>query len=366
MRSPFAIPALALLLLVAPAAAEPTAEAPPPPAGASRVALGLPNPLRASRFDVELAYTPGVPTQGEDLTSAHLGFALQPRWAFVDTETDWAWVGARIGWGLELLDDDTTTSPRRVRFDDLELQLAYSRTVARTERGLSLLIGPRVAVAFPTSPESRGGGVYTHTSLGAGVDLHLPLLRGPWLSGALFSISGAWQHAFGKLPANSILGAPVVYETPAGPMPMGIGLLDQGRFFGGGDLPGRGQGSLVAAAWIHLFHDLSLGTAWGFAQGEPLTYGGCVLIGSSSSCTDTKTTFPSPTTIFDVGLGYAIADLVWIAAGYDNTHAVLPNPSSSNGFFHSADARLYFQVSLLGDGIFAAATRPAPPAPPPR
>jgi hypothetical protein len=162
-----------MLLAAVPAAAQTTAEA-PPPAGASRVALGLPNPLRASRFDVDLAFTVPGKTIGADGFSARLGFAVVPRWAFVDTATDWAWAGARVGWGVELTNSDTTSRLGRVQVEDVELQAGYSRTVARTPGGLALLLGPRVAVALPASLESRAAGVYVHTSLGAGVDLHVP------------------------------------------------------------------------------------------------------------------------------------------------------------------------------------------------
>lgn len=342
---------LAMLLAAVPAAAQTTAEA-PPPAGASRVALGLANPLRASRFDVDLAFTVPGKTIGSDGFSARLGFAVVPRWAFVDTATDWAWAGARVGWGVELANSDTTAGLGRVRVEDVEVQAAYSRTVARTPGGLALLLGPRVAVALPASTESRAAGVYVHTSLGAGVDLHLPLGRGPWLSGALISVSGAWQHALGT-HASSVGGPPLMLDLTA-PRPSGVGLLDQSRFFAGGDPPGRGKGSLVAAAWIHLFHDLSLGSAWGFAQGEPVTYQlGC---SPGIACGAPETRWPQPMTIFDVALGYAIADLVWVAVGYDNTRVTEGQPGT-NGFFHSADARAYFQISLLGDGVFAAASR---------
>jgi hypothetical protein len=63
------------------------------------------------------------------------------------------------------------------------------------------------------------------------------------------------------------------------------------------------------------------------------------------------------TTIFDLSLGYAIADVVWISVGYDNTTVSLNNSGKGYGVFRSPDAQLYLQISVLADGVLAKARR---------
>src|SRR5689334_11057220 len=124
---------LPAILAVSLAAAEGRAEEPEsparPPAGAAKAGLGAMNPLRTSRFDVALGST--LPGQrdlgGAPVRLVGLHFALVPRWSFVDTKDDWAWVGAKLGllaeWG-----PDNTFAPLP---DDVELHGAYSRTLVR-------------------------------------------------------------------------------------------------------------------------------------------------------------------------------------------------------------------------------------------
>lgn len=354
-----ALLAVTLLVFAGTAQAQAPVDGAVPPSGASRVGLGLSNPLRTSRFDATLGLSPatfgGGSAQSSDDVRAEVVFAFVPRWSFVSTATDWAWVGARVAWSVTATGADDSTKRKAVAFEDVELDAAYNRTFARTAGGLVLLGGPRLGVAFPSSPISRASSVYVRTSLGIGADLHVPLRGGDWLPGAFVSASGIWQHAFGASQTPGF-GLAVGASPPA---PVGAALLDQNRFFAGASIPNGGQVSALLSAWLMIYRGLSLGSTWGFTGGyaKPLvtmptciqTSAGCVPLTPSSS--------PPilPTTVFDVALGYAIADVVWVAVGYDNTSTRVDSAGKRYGVFYSPDARLYLQVMVLADGVFAKA-----------
>jgi hypothetical protein len=225
-------------------------EAPAPP-GASRVGLGLPNPLRTSRFDATLGISPpsGDPQSpdGARGASAEGVFALVPRWSFVNTATHWAWVGARIAWDVTAESDDEATRKSSVAFRDVELDIAYSRTLARTADGLVLLAGPRIGVALPASPRSRASSVYLRTSVGLGADLHVPLARGNWFPGLFVSASGAWEYAFGASPPA---GLDVSFLAAADAPPLGLASMDQNRFFAGAAIPNGGRLTAMLGTWL--------------------------------------------------------------------------------------------------------------------
>jgi hypothetical protein len=346
-------------------AEEPPAPPPPPdpPTGAARVALGLRDPLRTSRFDVTAS---GPGPQGRDLDArfAEVRFALAPRWSFVDTSTDWAWVGARVGWRVEtLLGSNEVSSSTHVVVDDVELHVAYSRTLALGEGGAQLLLGPRAGLAFPSSPASQASSIWFRGSLGLGVDLHAPLMHGDWLPGLLFSGSTSWEGNLAKYAASGPVSGSIA--------PAGIELMDQNQPFAPVAIPFGGQITATLGAWLGLYRGLSLGNTWGFAwQYYPSVTVSCPPPGSGlgMSCAGPSQGQATPhttITIFDVTLGYSIADVVWIGLGYDNTATVLKGTGapSQPSLFSSSSARFYGQVGVLVDGIYARAWSPPAPAP---
>jgi hypothetical protein len=200
---------------------------PDPPAGAARVALGLLDPLRISRLDV----TASGPRSNSEIDPgvADIAFAFVPRWSFVNTETDWAWAGAKVGWQVSsILGSVEGGNPVTVRVDDVELNAAYSRTPVRDARGDQLLLGPRLGLAFPSSYASRLDTIVLRTSLGLGLDLHVPLLRGDWLRGVLFSGNGTWEGEIAKNNGQNqnltAAGPPTTLGLP-GNRPVGALLL---------------------------------------------------------------------------------------------------------------------------------------------
>jgi hypothetical protein len=237
--------------------------------------------------------------------------------------------------------------------------VAYTRTLVSSARGDQLLLGPRLGLAFPTSLASRNSSVYFRGSLGAGVDLYVPLLmHGEWRPGLLFTGAATWESNLVKTLSG---GSPYTTDVAA----VGLALIDQNQPFALAATPGGGQVTATLGAWLTLYRGLSLGNTWGFAwQYFPsLSPSGCLPM-SGFPCPVQEQGTPHETiTIFDVALAYTIADVVWVALGYDNQAPVQHGTGASHvNLFDSVDARFYGQVAVLFDGIYAKATSPPAPA----
>jgi hypothetical protein len=327
-------------------AEEPPAVVPPPdpPPGVARVALGLLDPFRTSRIDL-VASGPKSSSESS-LGFADVAFAFVPRGSIVATEMDWAWVGLRVGGQV-----DSSFGPAgapgvtSVLMDDVELDTAYSRTLAGDARGDRLLFGPRGGIAFPSSKASKAGTIRLRTSLGLGMDLHVPLLHGDWLRGVLLSSNVTWERELVKDDHVEALPS-------AAPARLGIALLDQNDYFSAPLIPRGNQLGTTISGWVTLYRDLSLGITGGFSKQYYARPPPCI-----GACPDFFTVSRSTASIVDVALGYALADAVWIAVGYDDT-ATTVSSNAPNAL--GPGALFYGQVSVLLDGVYEKARRAVP------
>ncbi|XXX74879.1 hypothetical protein WMF30_45220 [Sorangium sp. So ce134] len=328
--------------------------------------------LRTSRFGWTTSATTDVFGLGggpfaDDDEHASMSFSLAPRYSFVRTKEHWAWVGTDITLALELTDSDIpgaapslaggyTAGEDAVTLADLPLHAAYSYTFFQDDKGLALLGGPRLGVAFPTSPASQNIGAYARTRLGLGVLGNVPLLEGAWLNAVFFSAGGGWEHLFSQAttPVNGDIRI-----TRQG---------TSGEVFPDDELSGRflerDRLSAGLSLWINVWGDLSVGTTWGLGAGfrdAPrdddcvVTSTGCAPVEPHGSSAATRAY-----TAFGVSLSYPAADIAWFELGYDNTAPTLAENGQRSSVFHSPGAQLYLAMTLFLDSLYAEAT--APPA----
>ncbi|WP_437799307.1 hypothetical protein [Sorangium sp. So ce693] len=315
------------------------------------------NALRTSRFGWTTSATTNIfgvdgGPYSEDGEHAGMIFSLVPRYSFVSTKEHWAWVGTDIALELPLTDGDVPGEDS-VTLADLPLQAAYSYTIFQNDEGLALLAGPRLGVAFPTSPASRGAGVYVRTRLGLGMLANLPLLDGEWLNGAFFSAGGGWEHLFSQA-STPVNGDPVIpRSSPSG----------EAQLEASGQFLTRDQLSVQMSFWVNLWGDLSLGNTWGLVARfrDVPSDGGCVptvLTCAPVESRGSSATAQMDSTTFGVSLSYPAEDIAWFELGYDNTAPGLGPDGRRRSVFYSPGAQLYLAMTLFLDSLYARATTP--------
>ncbi|XXT17500.1 hypothetical protein WME94_45455 [Sorangium sp. So ce429] len=316
--------------------------------------------LRTSRFSWTThattdAFGLGGEPFSDDNERAGMSLSLVPRYSFVSRERHWAWVGTDITLDLPLTDSDVPGEDA-VTLADLPLQAAYSYTFFQDDRGLALIGGPRLGVAFPTSSASQDIGVHARTRLGLGVLANVPLLEGAWLNGVFFSAGGGWTHLFSQAttPVNGDLRTP--RQGPSGEVLVNDQL--SGRFLE------RDRLSAAMSFWVNVWGDLSLGTTWGLGAGflDTPSDGGCVETLTGCAPVEEPDGSSAPTrayTTFGVSLSYPAADVAWFELGYDNSTSTLGQDGQRRSIFHSPEARLYLSMTLFLDTVHAIATAPS-------
>ena len=336
-----------------PAPAIPGGVAARPRGGAALHYLGAHNLLRSSYFDWTTLTSAYYPEFGKrrDLDLS-MDFSFVPRVSFVDTRDHWAWVGTAVRWSVILSTPHAEVDEPSVALADLPIEAGYHYTLLDRDDGLAVLAGPRLSVALPTSTVSRASGVHARTTLGLDALANVPLSRGDWLNGVFMSGTFGWQHLFSE--ATTAVSQSQLRDP-------------SGRSLGTDQISGRylvrDRLVLGTGFWLNVWGDLAIGTWWGlsfqFRDAPPSDV--CVNVVNATCAPVEPRSSPEPTpytTVFDVSLSYAAAELLWITFGYDNTVSGVDERGQMPSAFHGPDAQLYLSAMLLLDGAFARATAP--------
>lgn len=330
-----------------------------PASGGAALGLGsASNPFRLSWFNWTHNVSAKMVGVGSDYISNDdevysWDFSVTPRYSFISTKTDWAWVGLNIPWTIELTNSDATTERNEAQFGDIALQSAYNRTLVRTESGLSVLAGPRAQLIFPTSPTSSGQGRYLTTVLGVGGNSTIPFHDGTWFSGVFVTGGLSWQHLFSRsnVPTNPDVHVPrqtfsslsntsdVLTGTPFARNTLAMSLGYFLDIVGGLSLGNSYSIQVPFRAGLSTVDCVQLST-------------GCADVAGVADTTGQAANDSIPIVSFDLSLNYTFYGLVNATLGYNNTTRQLGADGQRRVMFYSPDANFYFTTSVFLDTIY--------------
>ena len=307
--------------------------------GAANAYIGANNILRTTHahvdFDLPVAFL-GAESAGFDYTTLHL--SVDPTVSLVDSGGHWLYVGTAIG-NTFFLD---VKAPRgvdnyvfeRSLFDNVPLRAGYAHTFVDRDDGLFFRVGPEASVTFPTDAPAY---VDLYTALGAKADTYLPLADGDAWNGLFLRGSVRWSHAFlggeDSLTSSSrVNGAVLVSDT--------IG--SAARF------APRDSISLGIAAWLNVWRDLSVGSAWSLALpfNYPSATEGCLMVTTGCVPTGGPVERNAYTGYMQLSLSYLFARMIWAELAYSNASSEL---QGEGGIFYSPSASVSVSATLLID-----------------
>ncbi len=327
--------------------------------GGAAIGLGASNnPFRLSWFTWTHTASAKIIGVGRDYISNDdevytWDFSLTPRYSFINTKQDWAWVGLNIPWTVELTNSDSTTERNETQIGDIALQSAYNRTLVRKESGLSVLAGPRAQLIFPSSPSSSGQGRYLTTVLGLGGNANIPFYDGTWFSSVFVSGGLSWQHLFSRsnVPTNPDVNIPRQTFTSFGST---NDVLNGVPF-------ARNTLAMSIGYWLDIVGGLSLANSYqvqipfraGLSQVDCVQLAtGCADVAGVADTTGQSANEVIPAVGFDIGLNYTFYGLVNATIGYNNTTRQLGSDGQRRVIFYSPDANFYFTTSVFLDTIY--------------
>jgi hypothetical protein len=329
--------------------------------GAAQLGLGSPNPFRTSWFNWQTSASSKILAVGEDYIGTEdevvsMDFSVTPRYSYINTRTDWGWIGLNIPWSVELTNSDSTTKQNQVMFGDLGIQTAYNRTLARSDKGLVVLAGPRASVLLPTSLASQFNGTKATTSFGLGGSSNIPLRSGDILSSVFVAGGLSWQHLFSD--STGPFAEDEIRPRQGSGAPRGAQLIEQ-NYMPSGQLFNSDTLGANFSYWLTLVGDLSFGNSWGLQA--PFRYAptsnGCEVYVANKGCVSApvnQQVSNVPITVFDVSLSYTVASLVWVAVGYNNTARQLGDDGRRQSIFYSNEgSTFYASASVFLDAIYS-------------
>lgn len=273
-------------------------------------------------------------------------------------------VATSLGFDVELTDSDITNTQREPQLRDIPLSLVLSKPLwksANEEWSLSSAFNG--SLIFPTSPFSRGQGVYLTTSPRASLFLTVPL-RGkdaPFLKNMFLGLGGRYDHRFARadVPTNPDL------ERPRQATTGNLFLSDQ---LSGRSLDANGvRWSAFAFLSEKVFGgdfwaSLGVGMAYQFLNDFGDTSNGCDVV-IATGCTTALRKDDSATarvsTSFSIGVNYFPTAEFGFGLGYDNVAGQLGLDGKRRNFFYSPDAQFSASVIVSPDAIYERLTGPA-------
>ncbi len=300
--------------------------------GAPLLQLGAANILRTSH----VAWTTSVTSEtfendeiASDGEHTIMAFSLVPRFSFIDTARHWAWAGTDIVMHVELTDGNTVKK-HELLVDDLPIDLAYNYVPYREEGGFTLFGGPRARIELPTSSVSSHLGIAAKTTFGLGAAANIPLLSGEGLNSLFIAAGGTFRHTFSGTTPQAIPAGGFVRDEYRLAIDTSIAVW--------GDLS---LGNTLGASWRT--HDGFNGSAC-----DIQTITGCTAADTNARATSSA----ARATTFALSLSYALAKLVIVEVGYDNTSPSIGENGQDRPIFHGPDALFYVTSTLLLDGMF--------------
>ncbi|MEJ7731817.1 MAG: hypothetical protein WKG00_21735 [Polyangiaceae bacterium] len=313
--------------------------------GAANAYIGADNILRTTHahvdFDLPVRWL-GAEAQVPGFDYITLDLSIDPTLSLVNGGGHWLYVGAAIG-NTFILDYETPKTPSgstRFRyvvdqsvFHNIPLWVGYAHTFVDHDDGLFFRAGPEASVSIPTEGASDYVDLYTSVSVAA--DAYLPLRKGEAFNSLFMHAYLGWSHTF--LDEED---APIRFDSPSG----------SAFTFNSASLSPRDAISMGIAAWINVWGDLSVGSAWGLWL--PFNYpsatdpcvgvqsGGCASIPGGP--VDTNSYVGS----LQLSLGYLFARMLRAELSYSNASREF---QAEGGIFYSPDAVVSLSASLLID-----------------
>ncbi len=332
--------------------------------GAGAASLGAAtNPFRNSWFTINANASTKTFGVGRDYIGTEdevvsTDYAFTPRYSFLNSKKDWAWVGLNINWAVEHTNSDSTTYKNQTLFGDLGVQSAYNHTFLRSKGGLFFLGGPRAAVTLPTSLASQGQGIYARTNLGLGALGNVPFHEGDWFNGVFLATGATWQHTFSNsnVPYNEeLLNRP---RQGLSYQPVGAQLMDQSHMLNGRFLT-HDQLAMNLNGWFGIYGDLALGLGMGLQLPWRYEPTGAECLQLQTGCVDVKSGVNNaqpqsniPVTVFDASLNYTLMGVTWLTAGYNNSNRQLGEDGTRENYFYSPSSQFYVSAILMLDTMY--------------
>jgi hypothetical protein len=297
-------------------------------------------------------------------------FNVRPKFYILDRPADTLVASADFGWETEL-----TNGPTAKRNDtflqDLTLGLAYSRVLwepsgknkGEYKTSASLAGRLRFPLSEYSSESGPNGGKYLTTYLGPRVSQDIKLLgkKADGLNTLSLSLDVTWRHLFASsyTPTNSTLDNEVQNAS--------------GQTVISDQITGASyaMNSLVTTLQIGLpiYKGLELSTTFAHvARFKPdFEAGGddseCDVEIDNEGCIGVERledrTLYQPATLFGIGLGYGILDVVNVEIGYQNLARAIGADGTRRNIFYSPDAQFYVDLTANLDAIYLKVAKPA-------
>ncbi len=324
-----------------------------------------PNPFRFTRFTWGNSASTKIFGVGRDYIGTDdeeysMDFTLGLRYYVVDQPKDTVYVGASLGWQVELTNSDSSTKQREVFFKDLTLSSGYGRVLYKSaNKENSTSLGVSVNGVIPTSLASRMQGKYF--TLGTGLALiqsvGLAGSKSDWFPDVLMFAAGSYSHLFSRATTPTNEGA--VSQRPrqnAGPACTGAD-CNIGAFSDQLSASRFGIDNVKASFtyYLTIYKDLSLGNTWEYAHPIKPEFSNDPCVNLSTGCANIQggvdPTNGKPTTSFDIGFSYLLFDVVRTDLGYNNTAPALGADGKRQSMFYSVNAQFYGNLAVYLDNI---------------
>ena len=273
-------------------------------------------------------------------------------------------VATSLAFDVELTNSDITNTKREPQMRDMPLSFVLAKPLWKSaNEEWSLATALNGSFIFPTSPFSRGQGVYLTTSPRASLFLTVPL-RGkdaPFLKNMFVGMGGRYDHRFTRatVPTNPDL------ERPRQATTGNVFLSDQ---LTGASMDSNGL-RWSAFAFLSekvlggdLWASVGVGMIYQFLNQFGTTANGCDVIIATGCTKALRYDDPATTRVltnFGVSVNYFPTAEFGFGLGYDNFAGQIGPNGQRRNFFYSPDAQFSASVIISPDAIYERLTGPA-------
>lgn len=264
-------------------------------------------------------------------------------------------VQTSLGFDVELTNSDITTDKYEKQFRDIPVSFVYSRTLWKNSNDGAVLLNLNGTFVLPTSPISRGQGVYFSVNPRAALFFNVPL-RGKnadYLKSVFLGVGTAYTHRFTEA------------ETPTNPNLQRLRQTTTGSMIISDQLTGRSldTNNLRASAFAFfsekvfggdLWASVGVGATYQFVNTFESAANGCDVVIMTGCTTAQRLEDPlvaRVNTDFGISLSYFPTADWGIGIGYDNAGGQLGPDGKWRNPFHSPNAQFNASLTLSVDSI---------------
>jgi hypothetical protein len=273
-------------------------------------------------------------------------------------------VATSLAFDVELTDSDVTNTKHEPQMRDIPLSFVLSKPLWTSEnKEWALSSAFNASGIFPTSPVSRGQGMYFAASPRASVFLQVPVLgnKSSFLKNILVGGGVRYDHRFMRatVPTNPDLERPRQATTGQ------VFLSDQ---LSGGSVDADSfRWSTFAFLGEKVFGgdlwaSVGVGMAYQFLNEFGTSGNGCdvtIATGCAQALRQDDASTTRYATSFGVSVSYFPTAEFGVSLGYDNVAGQLGLDGKRRNFFYSPDAQFSASVVVSPDAIYERITGPA-------